>query len=188
MIQRRYKQKTLAEALADRQRAKARAQRRAGNVRFIAKIQGVDVLASRTTVKKQIDDIVSLIVRKRDRKVHGGLCRVCVIKERMCILKRSPNPIQLAYHIVPRGDTMTRWDLRNIVGACVPCNGGELWSRSRHSTKMVYERIHVELLGGGIIGLEQLHDLEYLATQTLKLDRAQLIAKREDMKAILEGR
>ena len=53
---------------------------------------------------------------------------------------------------------------------------------------MVYERIHVELLGGGIIGLEVLHDLEYLATQTLKLDRAQLIAKRDELKAFLEGR
>lgn len=188
---RRYKSvspKTLLEGYEARQRAADRAKRRASNVRFNAKLKGVDVLASRTTLKKQIDDITSLIVRMRDKKAHGGLCLVCVVKERMCILKRSPNHIQLAYHIVPRGDTMTRWDMRNMVGACAPCNQGELWSRSRQSTKMVYERIHVELLGGGIIGLEALHDLEYLATQTLKLSNADLIAKRDELKKFLEGK
>ncbi len=186
MIQRRYKQQTLEQALAQRQRAKARAQRRAGNVRFIARMQGVDVLESRTTLKKKIDDIASLIVRRRDLKAHAGLCLVCVVKERMCILKRSPNRIELAYHIVPRGDTMTRWDLRNMVGACGPCNQGELWSRATASRKALYARIHAELLGGGEIGRVALHDLEYLATQTLKMDRAQLIEKRDELKSFLE--
>lgn len=187
MIQRRYKQKTLAEALAQRQRAKERAQRRVGNVRFIAKMQGVDVMASRTTVKKQIDDITSLIVRRRDRKKHGGLCLVCMVKEKMCILKRSPNRIDLAYHIIPRGDKMTRWDLRNMVGACGPCNFGELWSRSRASTKALYRRIHIELLGGGFVGEEALQDLEYMADQTVQRSRNDLIVIRDAFKSQLEG-
>lgn len=157
-----------------------RKKRRKASAAFNAKMVGEKVRLPNEVIKKQIDHIASLIVRRRDRKIHAGLCLICMAKERMCILKRPPNPITLAYHIVPRGDMMTRWDLRNMVGACGPCNQGELWSRSRASSKELYRNIHIAL-----IGEKTLLEIEMMATQTADFD---LIAKRDEMKAILEGR
>ncbi len=188
MIQ-RYKPaspKSILEYYEARQRATDRRKRRKGNALFIAKIKGIDVLETRTVVKAQLDHLSSLIVRRRDMRVHAGLCLVCMAKQKMCILKRAPNPITQAYHIVPRGDFLTRWDLRNQVGSCWSCNFGEKESRNRQSTKDLYRRIHVELLGGGVIGADVLHDLEYLATQTTKYSTAELIAKRDELKSHLE--
>ncbi len=154
---------------------------------FNARMKGVNVLETRTSLKAQLDHLVSLIVRRRDRCLHAGLCRVCIVKERMCILKRSPLAITQAYHILPRGDSMTRWDLRNVVGSCWPCNFAEKESRNRVSSKLLYERIHIELLGGGTVGRGVLSDLEYLASQTAQYSTSDLIAKRDEFKKILEG-
>lgn len=190
MIQ-RYKSaspKSIMEYYEARQRAAARRKRRKGNALFQAKIKGIDVLTSKTVLKKQIDDLTSIIVRRRDRLVHAGLCLVCMVKERMCILKRKPNPITQAYHIIPRGDFMTRWDLINQVGSCWPCNMGEKESRHRRSAQELYRRIHIDLLGGGIVGSDRLRDLEYLAEQRANYSVQDLIAKRDGFKALLEGK
>lgn len=190
MIQ-RYKSvspKTILEHYEARQRAADRRKRRKGNALFQAKIKGIDVLETKTLVKAQLDHLSSLIVRRRDRLVHAGLCRVCIVKQRMCILKRNPNPITQAYHIVPRGDFLTRWNLVNQVGSCWPCNMGEKESRNRKSAEDMYRRIHIELLGGGDIGRNRLDDLEYLAKQRANFSIKDLIAKRDEMKSILEGK
>lgn len=187
----RYKSpspKSLLEYYEARQKRTQRAKRRKGNALFQAKIKGIDVLTSKTVLKKQLDDLTSYIVRRRDRLVHAGLCLVCMVKERMCILKRKPNPITQSYHIIPRGDFMTRWLLINQVGSCWPCNVGEKESRHRKSAQDVYERIHIELLGGGDIGRARLEDLVYQAKLRANFSVQELIAKRDEMKAILEGK
>lgn len=187
----RYKSpnpKTILEYYEARQKRTERRARRKGNALFQAKIKGIDVLTSKTVLKKQLDDLTSIIVRRRDRLVHAGLCLVCMVKERMCILKRKPNPITQSYHIIPRGDFMTRWLLQNQVGSCWACNMGEKESRHRRSAQELYKRIHVELLGGGDIGRAQLADLEYQATLRANFSVQDLIAKRDEMKALLEGK
>lgn len=187
----RYKSpspKSVAEYYAAKQRAAERRSRRKGNADFQAKIKGIDVLTSKTVLKKQIDDITSIIVRRRDRKVHAGLCLICMIKQRMCILKRSPNPITQSYHIIPRGDLMTRWMLINQVGSCWACNMGEKESRHRRSSQDLYRRIHIELLGGGVIGQARLEDLEYMANQRTDWSLQDLIEKRDDFKSLLSGK
>ncbi len=180
--------KTIQEHYEARQRAAERRKRRKSNVEFQAKIKGIDVLETRTVVKAQLDHYTSLIVRRRDMKIHAGLCLVCMAKQKMCILKRAPNPITQAYHIVPRSDALTRWDLRNVVGSCWACNFGEKESRNRQSTKELYRRIHIEILGGGVIGLSALNDLEYLATQPAKFSTPELVSKRDERKLLLEGK
>ena len=139
----------------------------------------------RTTVRAQLDHLWSLAIRRRDRKVYAGLCLVCVIKRLLGFKTDSANPIEVAYHVLPRGNDTTRWLLENGVGACGPCNEGEKWSRSggRAVVKKRYRQIHIEL-----IGEKKLLELEALAEQTADFSTADLIELRDKLKALVEGR
>lgn len=150
----------------------------------MAKRRELGLGPDRTTVKARLDHLHSLAIRRRDRKVHGGLCLVCMAKARMGIMNYPPQPIELAYHIVPRGDENTRWRMDNAVGACSRCNYGELHSRERESTKALYRSIHIVLLGSEA----KLLELERLSRLHSDLSTAALLVMCETMKKIVEGR
>lgn len=169
-------------------RAAARKRRRRDNAKFIAETQGVSVLLNFKGAMAKLDNLVSLYVRRRDRAVHAGYCLVCMAKQRLGLLDRVPEPITLAYHIVPRGDQVTRWDLRNVIGACKRCNDGERWSRTRASLKERYRLIHIEVLNwtqGEGLGGPTLILLESLAAKTADFSVADLLAKCEETKQLM---
>lgn len=151
--------------------------------KFNSKMSGKPIHPEKSTIKAQLDHITSLLVRRRDRLVHAGLCLVCMAKQRLGLLDRAPEPIALAYHILPRGDGLLHWDLRNIIGACVRCNGGELWSRTKASLRDRYERIHIEIVGDDVY-----EALKELSGKESHYTTADLIAMRDERKLILEGK
>lgn len=160
-----------------------RKKRRALAAKFNAKMSGKAVTPDKSTLIAQLDHITSLLVRRRDRLVHAGLCLVCVAKQALGLLDRAPEPIELCYHVLPRGDKMTRWDLRNMIGACRRCNDGERWSRTKASLRARYRAIHAYILGEAV-----LQELEKLSTETAHYSTADLITMRDERKAQLEGR
>ena len=83
----------------------------------------------RQILRTKLDTFWSYAIRLRDRILYGR-CRIC-----------DKNPIEVAYHIVPRGDDATRWDLENGCGACHNCNRGEQMNRLK------YRRKHVLIFG-----------------------------------------
>lgn len=168
---------TIQEYAEQQKRAKQRKAKR------IAKRRELGLGPTRTTVRAQLDHLWSLAVRRRDRKTHAGFCRVCMVKIQLGFRIGSPRPAEVAYHIVPRGDDMTRWLLSNGVAACSQCNWGELQSRTRTSTKAHYRALHAAM-----IGERELCILESLAKQTANFSLADLIELREKLKAIAEGR
>ena len=163
------------------ERAAARRRRRRANAQFIAETQGVSVLLNYKGAMAKLDNLVSLYVRRRDRGLHAGYCRVCVTKQRLGLLDRAPEPITLAYHVLPRADQTTRWDLRNVVGACKRCNDGERWSRTRASLRDRYKLIHQEM-----IGYDVYEELEQLSNQTADFSVADLLAKCDEIKKLME--
>jgi hypothetical protein len=164
--------------MKSRQKSK-RAKRRA-NVSFNAKLKGIDVLTSRTVIKKQLDHLVSLIVRQRDVKRFSGYCLICTVKRQLGF-QSAMRPIQVGYHILPRGDSAVRWDLRNVIGTCAPCNQGELMSRANSSLKARYRALHAMLIGDAVM-----LELEALAETTVQYSTAELIDLRDKMKETLE--
>lgn len=90
------------------------------------------VPTTRQRLRARLDALWSLVVRKRDARATGGLCRICGTRK-----------IECAYHIHPRGADATRWDLENGVGACFACNYGEQQNR------LAYREKHVVLFGRG---------------------------------------
>jgi hypothetical protein len=65
-----------------------------------------------STLRKKLDKVFSLWVRKRDANAQGmGRCYTC---NRFALLEAS--------HFVPRQHQGTRWDERNVHGACSYCN------------------------------------------------------------------
>lgn len=164
-------------------RAAARRKRRRANAKFIAETQGVSVLLNFKGAMAKLDHLTSLYVRRRDRGVHAGLCLVCVAKQRLGLLDRAPEPIQVAYHIMPRADQATRWHLQNVIGACVRCNGGEKWSRTRASLRDRYKDIHIE-----IVGFQVYEELEQLAKTTADFSVADLLAKCDELKRLMGER
>ena len=59
----------------------------------------------------QLDNIFSLVVRKRDSKLNFGRC-----------VFGCGRPIQCVFHFVTRSKYILRWDLRNGVGSCYAQN------------------------------------------------------------------
>lgn len=116
----------------------------------------------RQRLRARLDALWALVVKKRDRKVWVN-CRIC-----------GGRPIEVAYHIVPRGDDATRWALDNGVGACAPCNRGEQLNRSRYRSK------HVRLFGES-----KMRDLEARARQTVKYSLADLQQMHDGLQALL---
>lgn len=169
-------------------RAAARKRRRIDNAKFIAETQGVAVLLNFKGAMAKLDHLVSLYVRRRDRMVHAGACLVCMAKQRLGLLDRAPEPITLAYHIVPRGDQTTRWHLWNVIGACKRCNDGERWSRTRASLRARYRLIHIEVLDlihGIGKGEAILIELERLSTLTADFSVADILAKCDETKQLM---
>ena len=163
-------------------RATARKRRRRANVKFIAETQGVSVPLNYKGAMAKLDHLTSLYVRRRDRGIHAGLCLVCVAKQRLGLLDRAPEPIEVAYHILPRAEQPTRWDLRNIIGACKRCNQGELWSRARASLRDRYKEIHTE-----IVGFTVYEELENLSRTMADFSVADLLAKCDELKKLMEN-
>ena len=168
-------------------RKRQRSQRRAENVRFIrrsAKLRGDGELIrpKLSIVKRQLDDLFSIIVRQRDRRIHFGYCLVCWTKRELGFSGDQPRPIECCYHILPRADTIIRWHPHNGIGACGPCNQGELWSRASSKLRARYREIH-----SAIIGLGNLVELEQLALVGVKPTLEDLIDKREEFKKVLAG-
>lgn len=171
----------------------ARRRKRSGQAAFNIKIEAArggsarnrPILATRTTIKKQLWAITSTLVRRRDRSRFGGYCLICVIKESLELLFRPKNPIQCAYHVFPSGDAAVQWDLRNIVGACHACNDGEMHSRhsNKESFRQRYKTIHTVLLGPDLYS-----ELERLAGTTVKYSNADLKQMLDERKAQLEAR
>lgn len=160
-----------------------RKKRRKMTAMFNSKMSGKPQQPDKTTLTAQLDHLTSLLVRRRDRIVHAGLCLICIAKQQLGLLDRAPEPIELCYHIQPRGDRKTRWDLRNMVGACSRCNDGERWSRAKASLRARYRAIHAHIVGEAV-----LIDLEKLSTETAKYSTADLIEMRDQRKAQLENR
>ncbi len=110
------------------------------------------VLSPRQRLRAKLDALWSLVVRKRDTRMTGGLCRICGVRA-----------IEVGYHIVPRGADATRWDLENGVGACHNCNRGEQMNR------LAYREKHVVLFGPA-----KMEHLEWKARQVAKFSTADL--------------
>lgn len=82
----------------------------------------------------------TLFVLLRAKQRTGGLCEVKVI----C---GGENPATLAYHIQPAATgNAVKYDVRNLVGACSSCNGGEYFDRKRGTYDRWTAR-HKELQG-----------------------------------------
>lgn len=152
--------KTLAEAIQGSQRSKERRAKRS------AKRREMGMGPTRTTVRAQLDHLWSLVIRRRDRIANAGYCLICRVR-----------PIQVAYHIVPRADDTTRWDLENGVGACCECNYAEQMNRLKYRYK------HIEIFGEKKIDM-----LEKKSRGMAKFSLADLISMRDALKAKLEGR
>ena len=102
------------------------------------------VLTPRQRFRARLDAIWSLVVRKRDTRCTGGLCRICGNRQIAC-----------GYHLVPRGSDATRWNLENGVGACHECNFGE------QKNRISYREKHVVLFG--------LAKIEYLERESRRI-------------------
>ncbi len=165
-----------AEAVAQQQRALERRRKR------LARRKEIGTGPDRTTIRAQLDYLYSLAIRRRDRRVFSGVCLVCKAKQALGLMTDTARPIEVCYHIVPRGDDMTRWHMDNAVGACSRCNNGERWSRTRESLRARYRQIHVYLLGES-----KLSELEALSRKTADFSTADLIEKRDILKRIVEN-
>lgn len=70
-------------------------------------------LASRSRLYKELDAETSKIVRAIWTEKTGGMCPFGCGRE-----------IECAFHFIRKSRSLKmRWDLRNVVGACIPCNG-----------------------------------------------------------------
>jgi len=70
-------------------------------------------LPTRPWLYKDLDDVVSKIVREVWTEKTGGRCPF-----------GCGRSIECAFHFIKKSRSLKlRWDLRNIVGACMPCNG-----------------------------------------------------------------
>lgn len=165
------------------EKAAARKKKRRVNARFIADTGGKPIKIDRVTVRAQLDHLYSLVIRRRDRKARDGYCLVCCVKRDLGFSVALPNPISNCYHILPRGDDSVRWHPENAVGSCWPCNAGEKWARGKDSSRAKYRAIHA-----GLIGLDRLTELEALAKTRANFTTAELVAKRDELKSVLEGK
>lgn len=118
------------------------------------------VKTPRQKLRDKIDELMSVLVRRRDSKKTGGLCVICLNR-----------PIDCCYHIISKqcGDAI-RWDLDDCVASCFRCNYAEMRNRNR------YRRIHIKLFGR-----EKIEALEAKAATTVHFSMADLEAIRADL-------
>lgn len=153
---------TMSKYLAIKKNKKAK---RKANAKFIAQTSGKKVTPSRSKLRAQIWHFTSLIVRKRDSKLYNGMCVICRFR-----------PIFCTYHIIPAGEgDSTRYDLQNLVGACLSCNYAEYRWRRRYAEK------HRE-----IFGIRMIEALEARAKEITKYSVADLVALRDERKKMFE--
>lgn len=122
------------------------------------------VLTPRQRLRTRLDGLWSLVVRKRDTRMTGGLCRICGVRQ-----------IEVGYHLLPRQHDSTRWNLENGVGACCACNRGEQMNR------LTYREKHIVLFGAAKMAY-----LEREARTIAKFSMADLERIYEDLKKELQ--
>ena len=96
------------------------------------------------------DGLWSEVIKARDRKLYGNICRIGKAKNCTGIGK-------VAYHIAPKMmGKAVRWLVSNGVLACSACNDGERKNRA------LYRRHHEELFGKAFVDSlhEKKHDIE----------------------------
>lgn len=71
-------------------------------------------------LKELADAAISKHVRKLNPK-----CQLCGKKA------------TVAYHVISRRYQSIRWDIRNILATCSPCNFGEKWNPARYIAKFI---------------------------------------------------
>ena len=86
---------------------------------------------ARQRLRSRLDRLWADCVKKRGNRQNFCRCERCWDK-----------PIQVAYHIQPRGDDATRWDLDNGIGTCAACNWWEKKNRGRRTRDF-----HISMFG-----------------------------------------
>lgn len=78
--------------------------------------------------KTALAKLVSKLVRKATRVFNKYIRESAKIGSELCPICET-NPVQVCFHIVTAKRRSTRFDERNVIGACVPCNYQEnYWS------------------------------------------------------------
>ena len=83
------------------------------------------------------DSALSRYIRKESKKLYGK-CPFCKAK-----------PIQVSFHFIGRRRKATRWDVRNLVGACKTCNYWERFFPDRYRAWFIRNRgvgLYLELV------------------------------------------
>ncbi len=114
-------------------RQRERAARRKNNVEFQAAMKSVNGQAADieawSDIEAELDALFSTWVRMRDA-LNGGRCRIC-----------QTRPIEVCYHVIPRGAHAVRWAEDNGWGACGECNTKEQQNREHYKT------LHRQMMG-----------------------------------------
>ena len=71
---------------------------------------------SRKGLVKKLDSLFSIFARLRAKKLTGGKCELFEVPHNNC------GGIECAFHYITRSKYATRWDHRNIAGACFSAN------------------------------------------------------------------
>jgi hypothetical protein len=109
------------------ERAEKRRAKREDNARFIAQIKGEVLNPQRADIEAALDKLFSEWIRLRD---EAGRCRICEVR-----------PVEVCYHIIPRGAHSIRWSEDNAWGACGRCNSAEQQNRPH------YKDLHRQIMG-----------------------------------------
>lgn len=104
-----------------------------------------------TQAKDYADKWMSLYVRARDIIANNGMCIICNVR-----------PIEVNYHIYPRGNMSTRYHALACVGGCRGCNYNECIDR-REKNKERLRNIYIKFMG-----LDLYEELLDLSKQTKK--------------------
>lgn len=161
MIRMSYK-----DALKLQVRAAAKKDRSADNARFIAKMKGKKLEASRSTLVAQIDGFWSIIVRRRDMKLYGPNCRSCKWRTGTTACHKVPK--QRGYAV--------RWLLINGYLGCSSCNFSEVMNRSLWQNK----RFVI------IFGQSEMDELNRIARTKKQFSDADLIELRDTFKRLIQ--
>lgn len=97
----------------------------------------VSIKSVTQNLDKRLDHLCSVLVRIINKRKNGGKCQVCGWRMATC-----------AYHIIPRGKKAIRWNMKNILAGCDPCNDGERWHRLEYADKhkaIIGESAYAEL-------------------------------------------
>lgn len=79
-------------------------------------------------LKKKLDDLFSIYIRKRDMDYRGFCKCITCGKEHPAFGKKQTH----AGHFMKRQHLATRWDERNVNGQCISCNNYNDGEQYRH--------------------------------------------------------